>query len=421
MPSTRPSLPTSLLAISALLVTVLTACGSKEEGPTEHYYRVDTEEGVTAYITSGVPKYTDPLFTYEETVYLVQDESRPETLLSSVYGYQLGDDGFFYVPDRGNDRIAVFDAEGNYSHDIGREGDGPGEFRSPQLLWIGDGKVAVYDGRHRRTSLFTYGGEFLKSYSVGQTGFSSTRLYPLEDGRIVASGSRFEPQPDRSMLRWYAGTVLSAEGDTLAEVESPRRKDEPPIMLEEYGIGIGRMMYFEPRHALTYVYRRGFLRYWSGEPILRWYDLEGQLSSLVRIEKIAEPVTEKDRKSILDSLRKSADEAEEERDKALRLLMIKHAEFSDTKSFFVSVSVDDYGYYWLVDHPDYSSTDPFEVEREMMVLSPEGEYLGNTVFVNQFGSVSRGHLLTVEEAQETGEMDYIVYRIVSAIPGFEYP
>jgi hypothetical protein len=278
-----------------LLGVFLSSCGSKEEGPAEHYYRVGSEEGVTAYITSGVPKYSEPLFRYVDPVQLVQDESRPESLLYRAFSYYRGDDGRFYVRDAGNSRIAVFDEDGQYSHQIGREGDGPGEFRSPMVLWIQNNKIAISDSRHRRTSLFTCDGEFLGSYVLTKGVPLGNRIFPLEDGRLVCTGTQYVPLPDRAMERWYVGTVLSAEGDTLAQVETTHVRDEPPIMLEDARIGIGRIKYFDTRAVLQYVPGRGFIKYETAEPILRWFDLEGQLSGIVRIERKRDPVTDADR------------------------------------------------------------------------------------------------------------------------------
>ena len=70
-------------------------------------------------------------------------------------------------------------------------------------------------------------------------------------------------------------------------------------MLEEYGIGIGMSAYFQARHVLTYVHNWGFFSYWTGEPILRRYGLDGNLSSLVRIDRPVDPVTIDDRNSII--------------------------------------------------------------------------------------------------------------------------
>jgi len=55
------------------------------------------------------------------------------------------------------------------------------------------------------------------------------------------------------------------------------------------------------------------------------------------------------------------------------------------------------------------------------VISPEGEYLGDTKWPIPDGSLSRGHFLTVRYDEETGEEFFEVYRIESNSRGFIYP
>ena len=54
------------------------------------------------------------------------------------------------------------------------------------------------------------------------------------------------------------------------------------------------------------------------------------------------------------------------------------------------------------------------------ILSPEGQYLGDTRFPEN-GVMNRGRFCAVRYDEETGEVDYVIYRIESAVPGFVYP
>ena len=54
--------------------------------------------------------------------------------------------GRTYVGDRFSDRVVVFDGSGAFIGEIGRAGEGPGEFRSPSALYFGtDGVLRVWD------------------------------------------------------------------------------------------------------------------------------------------------------------------------------------------------------------------------------------------------------------------------------------
>jgi len=119
----------------ALALTTL-ACGEAEPEST-HRFDVETIDGVEVAITRGGPRFTEPLFTLEEQLTLVQEMSDEESLLYRPRGFARGADGNYYVADSGNGRIAVFSDTGRFLRAIGREGQGPGEF-SDSIVLQGD-------------------------------------------------------------------------------------------------------------------------------------------------------------------------------------------------------------------------------------------------------------------------------------------
>jgi len=63
-----------LVAISALSGPAL------QDNP-QHSFKVYQEDNVTVAITSGGPKYTEPLFDYEVVLTLKENPDRPESIL----------------------------------------------------------------------------------------------------------------------------------------------------------------------------------------------------------------------------------------------------------------------------------------------------------------------------------------------------
>jgi len=69
-------------------------------------------------------------------------------------------DGNLYVSDTYNDRIEVFDAEGAFIREFGKNGDGPGQFARPKGIAIDcDGHVWVADAMLNRLQVFTPEGD----------------------------------------------------------------------------------------------------------------------------------------------------------------------------------------------------------------------------------------------------------------------
>jgi sugar lactone lactonase YvrE len=70
-------------------------------------------------------------------------------------GLAVDKDGNLYVADTLNDRIEVFDADGQFIRTFGKNGDGPGYFGRPKGVAIdGDGHIWVADGMQDRIQVF---------------------------------------------------------------------------------------------------------------------------------------------------------------------------------------------------------------------------------------------------------------------------
>ena len=71
-------------------------------------------------------------------------------------------DGNLYVADTLNNRVEVFDADGKFSYEFGKAGDGPGYFARPKGIAIdADGHVWVADAMQDRVQVFTKEGQLL--------------------------------------------------------------------------------------------------------------------------------------------------------------------------------------------------------------------------------------------------------------------
>ena len=116
----------------------------------------------------------------EQDMVLVYDADPPHKLLRKIgkpgtkhtstapgefakpTGVAVDQDGNLYVSDTWNNRIEVFDADGNFIRTFGKAGDGPGYFARPKGIAIdGDGHVWVADAVQNRVQVFTPEGRLL--------------------------------------------------------------------------------------------------------------------------------------------------------------------------------------------------------------------------------------------------------------------
>ncbi|HEX2202495.1 MAG TPA: 6-bladed beta-propeller, partial [Longimicrobium sp.] len=93
-----------------------------------------------------------------------------------------------YVLDRGNGRVLVFDPRGRFVRQIGKKGQGPGEFEVPVALSVlPDGALAVLDLAHQNVSVFAADGALRRTYPWRQEwGMPGRQLAAHPDGGLVA-------------------------------------------------------------------------------------------------------------------------------------------------------------------------------------------------------------------------------------------
>lgn len=89
-----------------------------------------------------------------------------EYSFGSVGGVAVLEDGTIWVGDSQRHAILRYSVEGEFLGQIGREGEGPGEFRYPSAMRVmPDGRVFVWDNGLIRVSEFSPEGEFVASFS----------------------------------------------------------------------------------------------------------------------------------------------------------------------------------------------------------------------------------------------------------------
>ena len=397
-----------LLAVSMFYfcLTVFTESGKAQD----HTFQVYEEDGLTIAENGGGPRFTSPPVSFEFLFSLEQDNTREETLLYGFSYYMVGEDDHFYVTDIGNTRIVVFDSEGKFSHSIGREGQGPGEFLSPRLLYAEMDTIAVWDQAMgiKRISFFTPAGEFLTSNSVRYAAMNTFGCWPGPSGSSIhdAGVHIFLPSGPVSVRRI---STISAEDDTIGMVEVVY-SSEPPT-------------HFQSIQNVEYWWSQGILAQDGSTPEFRWYGIDGMLRRIIKIDGLVrETVTKEERKAIRDGgellLERTSNESR-------RRSIQERLEYgiSDLKPYWSSIKVDESGYIWARESID--NINKSIAGKTCKIISPEGEYLGDIIIPDIEGLLSitpsRGFLLAAIEDFETGAKRLDVYKIYPAVNGILYP
>lgn len=129
--------------------------------------KIKQEDGITVVVNPINPvKTLDSSFDIDlkEDLIIGTNEKNTDCYFEVISDIKADESGNIYVVDSSANSIKVFNREGKYFEDIGRQGQGPGEFMSPMGMAILEDKITVYS--MGRLSFFTLGGDFIQHNKV---------------------------------------------------------------------------------------------------------------------------------------------------------------------------------------------------------------------------------------------------------------
>ena len=177
-----------------IAIALLAACAPRDDGEP----RRATDDDTAAWRLADPPR-----------VVIGGASAGPGYELHKVYGALLTSDGSIVIGNSGTGELRIFTPRGVARSVSGRQGSGPGEYRSINWLgpWRGD-SILAYDLRLHRFSVVDAGGRFGRSFQFQASASSVTTQGAFPDASILlAQQTPFDP-------RLQAGTVR----DTLVLV-----------------------------------------------------------------------------------------------------------------------------------------------------------------------------------------------------------
>ena len=290
-------------AILFLLVpTALGGCGSEAPGTIQTQVR--DSAGVTIVESSDIPEPGAGGWALEQSPSLSIGTFDGDTLyqLYQISGGTRLPDGRIVVSDAGSYQVRIFGPDGSALGIWGREGEGPGEFRSIRVMGpLGGDTVVILDGSLRRISLLDpdlgFIGQSTIDEEVGMT-FVSNGMF--DDGSIVFGGGlTFGPGGDtptdglnRSDTPYRSATLdgrLAADFGTIPGSEFFMRSQRSG---GEFFISAS-LIPFGRRPAAAARGKRFFLGTADTYEI-SGYDPAGRLDRILRVLRPLTPVTSQD-------------------------------------------------------------------------------------------------------------------------------
>jgi hypothetical protein len=387
----------SPLLFLLVLALFIPSCrrGTDETGSDK--VRTETVDGVTLVHNPPAPLHPDKAVRFEEEISFGGEETGPGTVFNPG-PYAIDGTNHIYIVDAADSTIKVFGEDGGFLREIGRKGQGPGEFG--QIYFLGfapEGRLLVMDSQNRRTSFFGPGGDFLGSYQW-MTLISIPHLI-LDATYIVQESVRGEGG-SRMFLKTYdfAGNEIG----TWIELETSETKLITRTMAGGGIATFGTSVPHSRRSVLTGDQELKRVYHCLNDAyLIEVYDSGGRLFRKIDRPYERVPFTEADKEEIIASVPGDNKEFKE---------LYEDMPWPRVKAVTGAMFCDDRGYLWVA---TYETRE--EGSRKLTaydVFDPDGIYDARVWLAARPGKFALGKMYQFEDDEETGIRVLTRYRVV---------
>lgn len=123
-----------------------------------------------------------------------------------------------YVSDWRAPAIHHFDARGRYLGQVGRAGDGPGEYRIPVTIGTRGDSLWLWDPGHHRATVWDAGGRVVRTTTIVDAGYGGGVLLPSGEIALLPNWTSARAQSGRSVEAVRRFTAEGRLRDTLWSV-----------------------------------------------------------------------------------------------------------------------------------------------------------------------------------------------------------
>lgn len=155
-----------------------------------------------------------------EDVRIGQLEGENEYVFGAIGRVAVGENDVMFVADRQVPVIRMYDREGNFIRNVGGEGRGPGEYsRISGMRTFPDGILAVWDARNQRISVYNQDGDYFETHSVNSNLHSADNFEVGHEGKFYVKTVLAN---SRDMPNWKMGWLrISPEGKIIDTLKVP--------------------------------------------------------------------------------------------------------------------------------------------------------------------------------------------------------
>lgn len=291
----RPTGRSLDLAPALMLAFAHASCGERPDAASSdaRTFAIRDSAGIEI-VHSTAPAWTEGeewMLSSQPVVSIGSGADGPDALFEIGSIVPLSD-GRFVVAHSSRSELIWFDSAGTRRHVAGREGEGPGEFRSiGRLFPLPGDSLLVVDGRLMRISVFDDEGRFVTSsqLDVESAGLGSPRVLLPDRTLLALPGFSFGPGTPDGLHRDTATFPRFALDGSFVGVVGPFPIGESWV----FTIGGSKSAGNHPFERRTFVApaRDGFWIATGDRPEAELRDANGALHRIVRWAETADPLT----------------------------------------------------------------------------------------------------------------------------------
>jgi len=209
--------------VTLAFLVLLQACGggdtSSDGSSAEWTATVDTiGDTIRVHTTAGQIWESDARLVSEVSIGVLDGD--PEYQFGNLRALAVGSDDRIYVLDGHGPVVRMYAPDGTWLEDVGREGEGPGEYKRPDsgLVMRPDGRLLLRDPGNGRISIYDADGSYEGSWPLAGSMNTSNPLIVTHDGAALTPVIK---NLGASVMEWQRGLARYRPDGTADTLDVP--------------------------------------------------------------------------------------------------------------------------------------------------------------------------------------------------------
>ncbi len=374
--------------ISLFIFILLLICAFSVEGQKPKWRgKVEYIDKVKIVENPREPLFGEIVYDLEE-VCILGTEKNEHDIFALIWDVQVDAQGNVYISDIKDKRIKKFSSKGEYLYDIGRIGQGPGEFQGARNIFVDDQSGDIYLADFMKVHRYNREGQYQDSVAMkrffrrffvdAEKSFWAMAAYFDETGK----GDAFEK--------------ISPQGELLRRIIKISPQDTystKPVGEGEVVVTMGPKHGFEYELIISRIDNRTCLWALSSKYELNVVDTKGDLLLKIRKQEAPQKFSRREKNKILSRF---------------NIKIRKKVKLPKFKPFFKKIISDSDGRIYI-----QRTRSPLSENEEYVydIFSKEGHYLYQSRYAKDPVVIKNGFFYTVVKDPETAIQFVKLYKI----------